>query len=113
MFLSKSVGVLTVLTLAVGIVAAQDSMPRYRTFISDTTLPGIDTGIRDKDAPRPPRPYPTDVVARSSGEPPTARKQPVSADDKSNTAASRDFVPDDIEIPLLPAVRRRCPWPKV
>jgi hypothetical protein len=51
MFLSKSVGVLTVLTLAVGIVAAQDSMPRYRTFISDTTLPGIDTGIRDKDAP--------------------------------------------------------------
>jgi serine protease len=69
MFLSKSAGVLTVLTLAVGIVAAQDPMPRYRTFISDTTPPGIDTGIRDKDAPRPPRPYPTDVVARSSGEP--------------------------------------------
>jgi serine protease len=69
MFLSKSVGVLTVLTLAVGIVAAQDSMPRYRTFISDTTLPGIDTGIRDKDAPRPPRPYPTDAVVRSSGDP--------------------------------------------
>ena len=69
MFLSKSAGVLTVLTLAVGIVAAQDPMPRYRTFISDTTLPGIDTGIRDNDAPRPPRPYPTDVVARSSGEP--------------------------------------------
>jgi serine protease len=69
MFLSKSASVLTVLTLAVGIVAAQDSVPRYRTFISDTTLPGIDTGIRDKDAPRPPRPFPTDVVARSSGEP--------------------------------------------
>ena len=69
MFLSKSASVLTVLTLAVGIVAAQDSVPRYRTFISDTTLPGIDTGIRDKDAPRPPRPSPTDVVARSSGEP--------------------------------------------
>ena len=69
MFLSKSASVLTVLTLAVGIVAAQDSVPRYRTFISDTTLPGIDTGIRDKDAPRPPRPSATDVVARSSGEP--------------------------------------------
>jgi serine protease len=69
MSLSKSVGVLTVLTLAVGIVAAQDSMPRYRTFISDTTLPGIDTGLRDKDAPRPPRPFPTDVVGRTSGEP--------------------------------------------
>jgi serine protease len=69
MSLSKSASVLTVLTLAVGIVAAQDSMPRYRTFISDTTLPGIDTGIRDKDAPRPPRPDHTDLVARSSGEP--------------------------------------------
>src|ERR1041384_5413386 len=69
MFLSKSAGVLTVLTFAVAIVAAQDSMPRYRTFISDTTLPGIDTGIRDSDAPRPPRPYPTDLVSRSSGEP--------------------------------------------
>jgi serine protease len=69
MFLSKSAGVLTVLTLAVGIVAAQDTMPRYRTFISDTTLPGVDTGVRDHDAPRPPRPYPTDVVGRFSGEP--------------------------------------------
>jgi serine protease len=69
MSLSKSASVLTVLTLAVGIVAAQDSLPRYRTFISDTTLPGIDTGIRDKDAPRPPRPDRTDLVARSSGEP--------------------------------------------
>src|SRR5262245_55925911 len=67
MFLSKSGGVLTVLTLAVGIVAAQDSAPRYRTFISDTTLPGVDTGMRDHDAPRPPRPYPTDMSSRSSG----------------------------------------------
>jgi serine protease len=66
MFLSKSAGALTVLTLAVGIVAAQDSAPRYRTFISDTTLPGVDTGIRDHDAPRPPRPYPTDMTSRSS-----------------------------------------------
>src|SRR5215813_13854615 len=69
MFLSKSAGVLTVLTLAVGVVVAQDSTPRYRTFVSDTTLPGVDTGMRDKDAPRPPRPYPTDAIARSSGEP--------------------------------------------
>ena len=68
MFLLKSAGVLTVLTLAVGIVTAQDSAPRYRTFISDTTLPGVDTGMRDKDAPRPPRPYPADVITRSSGE---------------------------------------------
>ena len=68
MFLLKSAGVLTVLTLAVGIVTAQDSAPRYRTFISDTTLPGVDTGMRDKDAPRPPRPYPTDVNTRSAGE---------------------------------------------
>jgi serine protease len=68
MFLSKSAGVLTVLTLAVGIVAAQDSIPRYRTFISDTTLPGIDTGIRNNDAPRPPRPSASDLVSRSSGE---------------------------------------------
>jgi serine protease len=68
MFLLKSAGVLTVLTLAVGIVTAQDSTPRYRTFISDTTLPGVDTGMRDKDAPRPPRPYPADVITRSSGE---------------------------------------------
>src|SRR5262245_52344306 len=68
MFLSKSAGVLTVLTLAVGIVTAQDSTTRYRTFISDTTLPGVDTGMRDKDAPRPPRPYPADVITRSSGE---------------------------------------------
>jgi serine protease len=67
MFLSKSAGVLTVLTLAVGIVVAQDSVPRYRTFISDTTLPGVDTGMRDHDAPRPPRPYPADVISRSSG----------------------------------------------
>src|SRR5262245_15094286 len=68
MFLLKSAGVLTVLTLAVGIVTAQDSTPRYRTFISDTTLPGVDTGMRDKDAPRPPRPYPADAVTRSGGE---------------------------------------------
>jgi serine protease len=67
MFLSKSASVLTVLTLAVGIVVAQDSVPRYRTFISDTMLPGVDTGMRDHDAPRPPRPYPADVISRSSG----------------------------------------------
>ena len=30
MFLLKSAGVLTVLTLAVGIVTAQDSAPRYK-----------------------------------------------------------------------------------
>jgi len=69
MFLSKSAGVLTVVTLALGAVAAQDTAPGFRAFISDVTLPGIDNGVRDADAPRPPRPYPTDLTSRSSGVP--------------------------------------------
>ena len=69
MFLSKSAGVLTVVTLALGVVAAQDAAPGFRTFISDVTSPGIDNGVRDADAPRPPRPYPTDLTSRSSGVP--------------------------------------------
>ena len=69
MFLSKSAGVLTVLTLAVGIVAAQDTPAGFRTFISDITPPGIDTGVRDTGAARPPRPYPSDLTGRFSGEP--------------------------------------------
>ena len=69
MFLSKSAGVLTVVLLALGAVAAQDTAPAFRAFISDVTLPGIDNGVRDADAPRPPRPYPTDLTSRSSGVP--------------------------------------------
>jgi subtilisin family serine protease len=69
MFLSKSAGVLTVLTLAVGIVAAQETLPGFGTSISDAALGGIDTGLRDNDPPRPPRPYPIDVVGRSSRMP--------------------------------------------
>jgi hypothetical protein len=51
MFLFKSAGVLTVLTLAVGIVTAQDSTPRYRTFISDTTLPASTRACGTKTHP--------------------------------------------------------------
>ena len=69
MFLSKSASVLTVVTLALGVVAAQDAAPGFRTFISDVTSPGIDNGVREADAPRPPRPYPTDLTSRSSGMP--------------------------------------------
>src|SRR5258705_12366287 len=67
MFLSKPAGVLTVVTLALGTVAAQDAAPGFRTFISDVTSPGIDNGVRRADAPRPPRPNPTDLMSRSSG----------------------------------------------
>jgi len=64
MFRSKTAGVLTIVAIAIGVVAAQDSTPGFRTFISDRTPPGIDNGLRDKDAPRPPRPYPTDLSSR-------------------------------------------------
>ncbi|HYS25925.1 MAG TPA: S8 family serine peptidase [Vicinamibacterales bacterium] len=64
MFGSKTAGVLAIVALAIGVVAAQDAAPGFRTFISDLTPPGIDNGLRDKDAPRPPRPYPTDVSSR-------------------------------------------------
>jgi serine protease len=65
MFLSKTAGVLTLLALALGVVAAQDAAPGFRTFISDLTPPGIDNGLRDTDVPRPPRPYPTDLSSRN------------------------------------------------
>jgi serine protease len=70
MFLSKIAGVLTVIALAIGVVAAQDNPAAgFRSFISDITPPGIDNGLRDADAPRPPRPYPTDVTSRWDGVP--------------------------------------------
>jgi serine protease len=65
MFLSKTAGVLTLVALALGVVAAQDAAPGFRTFISDLTPPGIDNGLRNSDAPRPPRPYPTDLSSRN------------------------------------------------
>src|SRR5438128_3025551 len=66
MFLSKTAGVLMVIPLAIGaVVGAQDAAPAFRTFISDITPPGIDSGVRDADAPRPPRPYPTDLTTTS------------------------------------------------
>jgi serine protease len=65
MFLSKTAGVLTLVALALGVVAAQDAAPGFRTFISDRTPPGIDNGLRAADAPRPPRPYPTDLSSRN------------------------------------------------
>src|SRR5258705_2170237 len=69
MFLSNPAGVLTVVALALGAVAAQDAAPGFRTFISDVTSPGIDNGVRGADAPRPSRPYPTDLMSRSTGVP--------------------------------------------
>ena len=64
MSLFKPAGVLAVITLAISTVAAQDAAPGLRTFISDLTSPGIDNGLRDAGAPRPPRPYPTDMASR-------------------------------------------------
>ena len=69
MFLSKSAGVLVVITLAIGAVTAQDAPSGFRAFISDITSPGIDNGVRDADAPRPPRPYPTDLTSLTGGAP--------------------------------------------
>src|SRR5436190_5282234 len=70
MFLSKTAGVITVVTLAIGITSAQnDPAPAFRTFISDITPPGIDNGLRSSDAPRPPRPYRTDLASRVDGAP--------------------------------------------
>jgi serine protease len=69
MFLSKSAGVLVVITLAIGAVTAQDAPSGFRTFISDITSPGIDNGVRDADAARPPRPYPTDLTSLAGGAP--------------------------------------------
>ena len=74
MFLSKTAGVLTVVALALGVVAAQDAAPGSRTFISDLTPPGIDNGLHNSDAPRPPRPCsPTDLSSRN-GVPLPARQ---------------------------------------
>ena len=42
--------------LALAAATAQDlTPPSWRTMIADTGLPGIDRGVRDNDAPRPPR----------------------------------------------------------
>jgi len=65
MFLSKTAGVLTIVALAIGAVAAQDAAPGLRAIVSDLAAPGIDNGVRMSDAPRPPRPYPTDLSSRN------------------------------------------------
>src|SRR5437762_5598219 len=65
MFLSKTAGVLTMVALAIGALAAQDAAPGLRAIVSDIAAPGIDNGIRNSDAPRPPRPYPTDLSSRN------------------------------------------------
>jgi serine protease len=70
MFLSKTAGVLAVITLAMGVVAAQDNPTAgFRTFVSDLVLPGVETGLHDADPPRPPRPYGTDLTMRADGLP--------------------------------------------
>ena len=66
---SKTAGVLTIVALAIGAVAAQDAAPGLRAIVSDIAPPGIDTGIRTSDPPRPPRPYPTDVTIGATGAP--------------------------------------------
>src|ERR1041384_7265118 len=69
MFLPRPAAILTLLTLAAGSVIAQDAAPGFSAIVSDLAPPGIDNGLRDADAPRPPRPYPTDVVTRNNGLP--------------------------------------------
>ncbi|HKC55947.1 MAG TPA: S8 family serine peptidase [Vicinamibacterales bacterium] len=69
MFRSKTAGVLAIVALAIGVVAAQDAAPGFRAIVSDIAAPGIDTGIRISDPPRPPRPYPTDVTIGATGVP--------------------------------------------
>src|SRR5882672_11735243 len=67
---SKIVGALTAAIVAVSaIVAAQHALPGFRALMSDVAPPGIDTGVRDVDPPRAPRPYVYDRVSRSSSLP--------------------------------------------
>jgi serine protease len=57
MSFSKLVGALTGAIVTIGaLVTAQGGLPAFRTLISDVGLPGIDTGVRDADPPREPRP---------------------------------------------------------
>jgi serine protease len=65
MSLSKLVGALTAVMVAVGaLVTAQDVVPAFRALMSDVAPPGIDTGVRDADPPRPARPSDDDRVSR-------------------------------------------------
>ena len=69
MFLSRPAAILTLMTLAVGGAIAQDPATGVRAIVSDLAPPGIDNGLRAADAPRPPRPYPSDLVTRDNGLP--------------------------------------------
>ena len=68
--LSKVAGVLAAVLAAVtAIVAAQERVPGFRAIISDTGLPGIDTGVRDADPPRGPRTRAYELINRSRSLP--------------------------------------------
>ncbi len=57
MSFSKLVGALTGAIVTIGaLVTAQGGLPAFRAMMSDVAPPGIDTGVRDADAPREPRP---------------------------------------------------------
>jgi serine protease len=61
MRVSRTTGTLGIACLAAGIwigtAGAQDAslLPQFRAWLADLTAPAIDRGIRDLDAPRPPR----------------------------------------------------------
>jgi len=67
---SKLVCALTAIMAGVGVlVTAQDRRPTARARVADVGPPGIDTGAREADAPRPMRPYAFERVSRDSDRP--------------------------------------------
>ena len=67
MSLSKVVGALAAVLAAVGaVVTAQNEIVGFKTIMSDTSLPGIDTGVLSGGAPRGPRTRANQLVDRSN-----------------------------------------------
>jgi serine protease len=61
---------LTAIVVGVGaLVTAQDRRPVARAVVADVAPPGIDTGARASDAPRPMRPYASERVSRDGDQP--------------------------------------------
>ena len=80
MKVSRTTGALGVTCLAasicIGSAAAQDesTLPRFREVLAEVSAPAIDRGIRDRDAPRPPRhDLSVRVAAEASGSEPFIR----------------------------------------
>ena len=66
----KLVCSLATIVVAVGALAtAQDRLPSLRARVADISPPGIDTGVRDAEAPHPIRPYGFERVNRSGDRP--------------------------------------------